>query len=267
MKKTIDITKAPILEWDDDDAQESKAYFFADGKKPFHAFDDVKKLGINKCIIFYPRAFDECKEIYNKCVKIYDFKSASSVSPVYIYDNKLLIALCPLGGPASANLVEELLYNGITKFIACGSCGCIVDDLDINDLFFVPTTAIRDEGLSYHYVPADRYIKTNERVNNILEKTLQKFNQPYTTGCTWTIDALYRETPKRTARRRKEGAIGVEMECASLASVAEYNNIEFGELLYFTDKVSTNSWKWRIYDKIALRTKLLKICIEAILSL
>ena len=267
MKRKISISDAPILEWDDDHAEESKNYFFAQGKKNFSAFKECQALSIDKCIIFYPRAFSECKEIFNKCEKIYEFKSASTVSPVYLYDKKLLIALCPLGGPASANLLEELHFVGITKFIACGSCGCIVDGVDIDGLFFVPTSAIRDEGLSYHYVPASRFIETNTFVNLALEKSLQKHNQPYITGTTWTIDALYRETPNRTKRRIQEGAIGVEMECASLASVAEYNKFYFGELLYFTDKVDEKNWRWRIYDKISLRTKLLKICIDAILTL
>ena len=267
LEKEQILARAPILEWDDDHAEEAKNYFFADGKKDFGAFKEMKKLGINKCLIFYPRAFNECTEIFNKCKKIYDFKSASTISPVYLYDNKILIAMGPLGDSASANLMEELDFVGITKFIACGSCGCIVDDVDIEDLFFIPTTAIRDEGVSYHYVPANRYIETNKKVNKALETILHKYNQPYITGCTWTIDSLYRETPNRTARRRKEGAIGVEMECAALAAVAEHNGLEFGELLYFTDKVGAQSWKWRRYDKVQLRTHLLKICIDALMIL
>ena len=100
-----------------------------------------------------------------------------------------------------------------------------------------------------------------------LENSLKKFNQHYVKGITWTIDALYRETPNRTSRRIKEGAIGVEMECASLASVCQYNSIRFGQLLYFTDKIEKDKWEWRFYDKIALRTHVLKICIDAIMNL
>ena len=41
---------------------------------------NVKEMGIDKCIIFFPRAFNECKEIYSKCTKIHEFKSASTIS-------------------------------------------------------------------------------------------------------------------------------------------------------------------------------------------
>ena len=261
------INDAPILEFDEDSAKESKAHFFSQGKKNFGAFDKVVEMGIDRCIIFLPRSFNECKDIFSKCEKIYEFKSASTISPVYLYDNKCLIALCPLGGPAACNLVEELSYVGVTKYIACGSCGCIVDGIDIQNSFFIPTSAIRDEGLSYHYIPAARYIETNKNVTKVLEEALQKHHQQYVLGRTWTIDALYRETPNRTARRIKEGAIGVEMECASLAAVTEYNALTFGSLFYFTDLVSTKGWNWRLYDKVELRTRLVNIVVDAIMNL
>lgn len=264
--KKIKISDAPILEWDSDAATESKNYFFSQGKKPFENFKKVRELCVNKCIIFFPRDFEKCTPIYKKCEKIYEFKSASSISPIYLYDNKLLIALCPLGGPASANLIEELEYIGIETFLACGSCGCLSEDVDIDGLFFVPDNAIRDEGLSYHYMPASRLVCTNKELNKHLTKTLEHHQTPFVTGTVWTIDSMYRETPNRIKRRKQEGAIGVDMECASLASVAVYNNLTFSSLFYFTDTIGSSSWQWRIYDKIKLRTELLNICIEALLS-
>ena len=267
MNNSINIKNAPILEFDNDDTTCSMVDFFNNGKRNFKNFEKIKQLGINKCIIFFPRAFSECKEIYSKCVKVHDFKSASSISPIYLYDNKLLIALCPLGGPASANLMEELNYNGIKHFIACGTCGCIDERINITNMFMLPTSAIRDEGVSYHYLPASRTVETSKNVNLSLKNSLEKFKHPYIEGKTWTIDAMYRETPNRIKRRRDEGAIAVEMECASLSSVAKHNKINFGELLYFSDTVTNNSWDWRIYDKVKLRTHLLKICIDAIVNI
>jgi len=181
----IDIKDAPILEFDTDDNELSMVDFFNNGKRGFEDFDEIKKMGIHKCVLFFPRSFCECEEIYKKCVKIHEFKSASTISPVYLYDNKILISLCPLGGPASANLMEELCYNGITDFIACGSCGCIDDSIDFQNAFFIPEDAIRDEGLSYHYLPASRTVETNKDINKAIEKSLKKFKQPYIKGKTW----------------------------------------------------------------------------------
>ncbi len=257
------VKKAPILEWDNDTADRAKEYFFSAGKKPFEQFEKAQKLGISKCLIFYPRSFELLTTITEKCEKIYEFKSASSISPVYIYDNKVLIALCPLGGPGSANLMEELEYVGIKTFIACGTCGCISPNVDMES-FFIPVDAIRDEGLSYHYLPADRKVATNNKVNNAIRQALKERNEKWVEGTIWTIDAMYRETPNRTRRRAEEGAIGVDMECASLAACAEYNKFDFGQLMYFTDRTDGYNWEWRLYDKVEVRTELVELCIRAL---
>lgn len=258
--------KYPILEYDSDSATNAKEYFFRQGKKDFSKLKKVNEAGIDKCILFLPRHFNQLKQYHKKCKLVYEFKSASTISPVYLYDNKLLIALCPLGGPAVANLVEELEYNGIKKFISCGTCGLIDQSKDV-DNFFVPTSAIRDEGLSYHYMAPSRDIKISTKFTKALCNALQYYGVNYYTGTVWTIDAIYRETPKRIKRRLKEGAIGVDMECASLAAVCKYNKCEFASLLYFSDSTDGIKWNWRFYDKIALRSLLLDICIKAFESL
>lgn len=257
------VENAPILEYDNDSAEFLKDRFFATGKKPFKNFDKVKKLGITKCIFFLPRDFRKLTTIYKKCKKIYEFKSASSCSPVYLYANKVLIALCPLGGPSSANLMEELEHVGIKTIIACGTCGCINPDVNIES-YFIPTEAIRDEGLSYHYLPASRTVRTSAKINSAIKQVLQNNNETFVTGKIWTIDAMYRETPNRITRRVNEGSLAVDMECASLSACAKFNNIKFGQLLYFTDRVSSTNWEWRFYDKIKIRTHLIELCLQAL---
>lgn len=255
---------APILEYDIDSSQKAKEYFFSIGKKDFGNFKQVQDLNIKKCLIFFPRSFEKLEKIYKKCELVYEFKSASTFSPVYLYDKKVLIALCPLGGPAAANLMEELGFVGIKAFIACGSCGCIDPHFDLETLI-IPKSAIRDEGVSYHYLPAEREVDTSTRINNALERVLIKEKVKYIKGKTWTTDAIYRETPSRVARRLKEGATCVEMECASLSAVAEFNCYQFSCLLYCSDKIGSTEWDWRVYDKYQLREKLVKICINALL--
>ena len=77
---------------------------------------------------------------------------------------------------------------------------------------------------------------------------------------------MYRETPKRIAARKKDGAICVEMETASLAAVAKAKNVKYACLLYFSDCNNGKEWQTRFYDKYALREKILNISIEALLS-
>ena len=257
MNKTL--TKAPILEWDSDDSNESKQHFFENNKKPFHVFKKAIEQGVHSALIFFPRDFKKLTEITVHCKKLYDFKAASAISPVYLYKNKFLIALCPLGGPSAANLMEELAYVGIDTFLACGTSGCLLDEYP-KSKYFLPTVAIRDEGLSYHYLPASRTVETCKDFNNIIRKTLTAQKQSFIEGIVWTTDAMYRETPNRINRRIAEGAIGVDMECASLAACAQYNKLKFASLFYFTDLIQEETWQWKIYDKVTLRTELVLTC-------
>jgi uridine phosphorylase len=237
--------------------------FFGNGKKEFWRFDRVKELGIDSCVMFFPRDFAKLENIFCKCELIYEFKSASSISPVYLYDKKVLIALSPLGGPAAANLMEELIYVGIKKIIGVGSCGAITN-VDFDD-YFVPNSAIRDEGVSYHYLPASRFIETDKGLTQNIIDVLVKHSEAFLTGTVWSTDAIYRETPERISARLKDGAIGVEMETASLCAVAQAKNIRYSCLLYFSDYNNGKLWNTRIYDKFALREELIKLAIEAVL--
>lgn len=251
----------PLGEFYDDDMI-NLSMFFSNGKKEFWRFDKIRKKGIDKCVFFFPRDFRKLKNIYSKCRLVYQFKSASTISPVYLYKNKVLIALCPLGGPAAANLMEELIFAGITKFVGTGSCGAI-KDIDL-DRFFIATRAIRDEGTSYHYLPASKYVETSPVIFEALKKVLSKHHEKFDAGTIWTTDAMYRETPKRIAQRLKDGATCVDMEDASLSAVAKARGVDYGCLLYYSDYNSGKEWKTRIYDKFALREKIINYAVETL---
>lgn len=255
---------APITEFYDDEMT-NLTMFFSNGKKEFWNFDKVKDLHVDKCLFFFPRHFNKLKEIYGKCELIYEFKSASTISPVYLYDKKVLIALCPLGGPAATNLMEELIYVGIKYFIGTGSCGAI-QKVDFNN-FFIPDKAIRDEGTSYHYLPPSRFVETNNILRSSIKTVLKNNNLPFSEGVVWTTDAIYRETQKRIFARIKDGAVAVEMETASLASVAKARKVNYACLLYYSDFNNGKIWESRRYDKYELRTRVIKLAVAALLRL
>ncbi len=60
---------------------------------------------------------------------------------------------------------------------------------------------------------------------------LEQMGIPFTTGKTWTSDAIYRETPDMVELRRNEGCITVEMEVAAFFAVSRYYNIPLAQLL------------------------------------
>jgi nucleoside phosphorylase len=57
-----------------------------------------------------------------------------------------------VGSALSSALLEEAIAFGCRKFIACGGAGVLNKDIAVGHLIVV-SSAIRDEGTSYHYLP------------------------------------------------------------------------------------------------------------------
>ena len=190
--------------------------------------------------------------------------------PVYeiLYQDQRLAFFHPgVGAAMSASLLEEVIAFGCRKFIACGGCGVLEKDIAVGSLIVV-SGAIRDEGVSYHYLPPGREVPANEAAVNALTSTLGRRAVPYRVGKTWTTDAPYRETPDKIARRKAEGCIAVEMESAGILAVARFRDVILGQVLYAGDDLSGAKWDDRLWQsKDEIREGLFWLCADACLSI
>lgn len=172
-----------------------------------------------------------------------------------------------IGTAFSAALLEEVIAFGCNKFIACGGSGVLVPEIAVGNLVFV-STAVRDEGTSYHYLPPGREINANPAGIKALVTTFDQRGVPYRIGKTWTTDAPYRETPDKIARRRAEGCLVVEMECAGMMAVAQFREVIFGQVLYGGDDLSSVVWDNRNWQsRKEIRESLFWLCADACLML
>ena len=172
-----------------------------------------------------------------------------------------------VGAPLAAGLLEEVIAFGCRKFIACGGSGVLDKDLTVGSLVVV-TGAIRDEGVSYHYLPPGREVIANEAGVKALVQVLSQRGIPYRTGKTWSIDAPYRETPHKIARRKEEGCLAVEMESAGMMAVAQFRGVIFGQVLYGGDDLSGAVWDNRAWQsRSEIRENLFWLCADACLAL
>ncbi len=149
-----------------------------------------------------------------------------------------------VGAPIAAGLLEEAIACGCRKFIVVGGAGVLDKSLIVGKLILVES-AVRDEGLSYHYIPPGREIQAQRQVLNALRSTLTARGLPFVTGKTWTTDAPYRETQAMIDARCAEGCLTVEMEAASLMAVAQFRNVLLGQILYAGDDLSGENWDRR----------------------
>lgn len=167
-----------------------------------------------------------------------------------------------MGGAGTVCLLEGMLARGAKKILLYGSCGVLNKTLAAGH-FILPTAAYRDEGTSYHYLPAGDYvdIPSHRRLAEIFDA----LNLPYVLGKVWTTDGFYRETRGNMEKRRADGCIAVDMECASVMAAAQFRGAEVYQFLYAEDSLDGGSWDPRTMGAVPAsdHEKYLRIALEA----
>lgn len=173
----------------------------------------------------------------------------------------------PVGSGAAAIAVDYLIGLGARKIIACGGCGVLADIRQGSAI--VASSALRDEGASYHYLPPSRTITPDRQVISALHATLTQHGVAYQDCMIWTTDGFFRETPDMVAYRKQEGCQAVDMECAAMAAVAQFRSVAFGQLFYSGDILldakgyDDRSW----IEDLDTREKLFYLALQALASL
>lgn len=199
--------------------------------------------------------------------KIGDIHTALGSNPVYAVEYKgkrFALFQSYVGEPLCVAQYEDLMAMGSRRLILLGNCGVL--DRSIEDCgIIIPTSAIRDEGTSYHYAEPGDLITVNKRYREEFKAILREYGYPFVEGITWTNDACYRETEEKVKRRKKQGAICVEMECAGMQAVCDFRETEFFQFFYAGDNLDHSSWEPRsIHGNVRLddKTKIMFLAFE-----
>ncbi len=185
-------------------------------------------------------------------------KNANDAFPIYrihYKDTEMAMFMMDMGAAGAGGQLEEIYALGIEKVVVYGSCGVL--DRDIEDCaIIIPNAAVRDEGLSYHYVPASDEMEVNKKYIPEFTALLDEVGIGYRIGKTWTTDAIYRETRAKMERRKAMGCICVEMECSAMAAVAQLREKELFQFLYAADNLDGEKWDRRsLSDEVKFEEK------------
>jgi uridine phosphorylase len=200
------------------------------------------------------------------------FQIGGEPRPVPVYTmahngRDVVVANPGVGAPFAAAILEVLIALGCRKFVACGGAGVLKPEL-ARGTIIIPSSAVRDEGTSYHYCPPSKVIDLDSDVVKTLESVLRRHGEHYDVGKTWTTDAFFRETRSRVAERKAEGCLTVDMECSALAAVAKFRGVIFGQYLVAADDVSGEDWDRRRTDnEVSLKERSFWLAVEACLEL
>lgn len=173
--------------------------------------------------------------------------TANGALPVYRADykgNKIALFVSRVGAPACAAGLEEIIAMGAQKIVLFGCCG-VLNENATKGKIILPTSAIRDEGTSQYYFPHSDEIEADKNCVKTAAELLTEYGIPFVCGKVWTSDAIYRETPNLIAKRKEQGCLGVEMECAASVAVARFRNIPFVQFLVGADNLDCEEYDMR----------------------
>lgn len=226
------------------------------------------KIGIT---CFSYKLIDNFVEKFN-AEEIAKLSNGNGKVPVYKINYKgedIAIFMSRVGASACVINYEEVLAMGLEKLVMFGTCGVL--DKSIEDLaIIIPTSAVRDEGTSYHYCSASDEISVNEKYKKEFISILSQHNYSYILGKTWTTDAPYRETRDKVKKRKEVGCVCVEMECAAMSAVSKFRNKDFFQFFYAADNLDADKWDQRSLgnnDKLSEKEKVVMLALEMALKM
>jgi len=189
---------------------------------------------------------------------------------------KVSVVSTGIGCPSTAIAVEELIMIGADTFIRVGTSGGMQPEQEPGELAIV-TGAIRDEGTTLHYMPAEFPAVANIDVVLALREAARRTGARYRLGISHSKDSFYgQHQPERmpVADRLLErwkawkmgGAISSEMEAAAIMVLSSIYRTRAGGIMLVAANQESKSRKRKIVEDLdeLLRTSIeaLKILIE-----
>jgi uridine phosphorylase len=158
----------------------------------------------------------------------------SSMEIVDVDGERVGVIARTIGGPYAVLVAEQLAASGVRVILGLTSAGQVSPELEIPSLV-IPTTAIRDEGTSYHYLPAADSVDADAGLAAALEEELGGLGLPVVVGLVWTTDAPYRETAEQLGHHARNGVLAVEMQAASLFAFGAARGIRCAVVAHVTN--------------------------------
>jgi AMP nucleosidase len=141
-----------------------------------------------------------------------------------------------IGSPQAALIINCLAYlDNLKSVIMLGMCGGIDDILEVGD-FLVPSAAIRGEGTSRHYLPHEFPAIPASSVNLYCIGAVRKVGLTPRFGIVYTTDRRLWEFDEEFINYlRKQRILAIEMELATLFSVAYRYEVPIGSIMLVSD--------------------------------
>ncbi|MDD3557182.1 MAG: AMP nucleosidase [Melioribacteraceae bacterium] len=140
-----------------------------------------------------------------------------------------------IGSANAATIMDLLIARNPKGTLFLGKCGGLKKSTDLGH-FILPTAAIRGEGTSNDYAPAEVPALPSFKLHKFVSNKIIKYVSEYRTGVIYTTNRRVWEWDKKFKQYLKSlGALGIDMETATIFIVGYVNQIAHGALLLVSD--------------------------------
>ena len=159
----------------------------------------------------------------------------SAMSAVHSAKDGVSLVNFNIGAPTCAIITELLATIDPTAVLLLGMCGGLHRSLKVGD-FILPMAAIRGEGVTAHFMPAEVPSLPTFKVQKFVSEILVEKGIEYRTGVIHTTDYRFWEfTPNFKEKLYSQRVIGIEMETAALFTAGFASKVANGALLLVSD--------------------------------
>ncbi|MBN1542405.1 AMP nucleosidase [candidate division KSB1 bacterium] len=140
-----------------------------------------------------------------------------------------------IGSPTAALTIECLSTVEPQAVLLLGMCGGLHRSLKVGD-FILPVAAIRDEGVSRHFIPPQVPSLPTFKIQKFVSQVIVEHGLDYRTGVVHTTDYRFWEFDEIFKKQLyEERAIAIDMESSALFSVGFVSKVPIGALLLVSD--------------------------------
>ncbi len=215
-------------------------------KKLIYNNPEKQKIACDMLERYTGGAIDEFKKYiiltnFNKYMHVFSeqcnspIQSGSVMSVVHSDSANVSMVDFKIGAPTAALIIELLSCIDPQAVLFLGMCGGLHPSLQVGD-FILPMAAIRDEGVSEHFIPPQVPSLPTFKIQKFVSQMLVDDGLDYRTGVVHTTDYRFWEFDEEFKQQLyEERAIAIDMECAALFSVGFVSKVPIGALLLVSD--------------------------------
>jgi AMP nucleosidase len=150
--------------------------------------------------------------------------------------NGITIINFGMGSANAATIMDLLSAIEPEAALFLGKCGGLKKKNELGDLI-LPIAAIRGEGTSDDYFPAEVPALPAFSLQKAISTTIRNHNKDYWTGTVYTTNRrVWEHDEEFKDYLRSIRAMGIDMETATIFSTGFYNEIPTGALLLVSDQ-------------------------------